>query len=520
MNATSPTLNRAWVVTLVAGFAAIAVFFLIPNEDVQSGYYALFDLACGVLILVATRNIALGKTAWRCFGAALVLWGSGDFVYLLYSMGGAEAPYPSIADVFYLVGYLSAVGGVGNYVASRRRGSMLRCVMDAALISIPVALIAWELVVDHYVMSAGLSSSDLFGLSYPIMDLILFGAAFALILTPTPWPDTRLLGLAVAFLLLADVLYSTGLLAGTYHVGIWYDGAWLLSFVLWVAAAFHPSAKREVREQREREEGDSQSVLALVAAVLLIAVYVFVYLSGETISVLPAVLGGGGVMLLALGRMWIEVRRSRLNEERVKDLVDHASDAIFIVADHQYVDVNEAACTMTGYSRDELLAMELGSLNPLDQMDLFDELFAKLKAGGTVIAERDLVRKDGSRVTIESHARQLPDGRFQSIARDVSARIAAERIHREGEELLRHAFDTGASGMALGTLDGNFIKVNQAFASMLGYDPQDLAGTAIDAVTHPDDRHITTEPLVRMRSGALKEFHHEKRLLHRDGREI
>ena len=216
----------------------------------------------------------------------------------------------------------------------------------------------------------------------------------------------------------------------------------------------------------------------------------------------------------------ITLRRSRLNEERVQDLMDHASDAIFIVADHRFVDVNGAACTMTGCSREELLDMKVASSDPFDQLGLLDELFAKLKAGETVIAERELVRRDGSQITIEAHARRLPDGRFQAIARDISARVEAERALRESDELLRHAFDSGASGMALGTLDGRFIRVNQAFASMLGYEPQDLAGVDTTAVTAPDDRNALVEPLDRMARGDLAKFHADKRFLHRDGHEV
>ena len=214
------------------------------------------------------------------------------------------------------------------------------------------------------------------------------------------------------------------------------------------------------------------------------------------------------------------LRRSRANEASVQDLMDHASDAIFVVADRRYVDVNEAACDLTGRSREELLAMEVASLDPTDRRDEVNGLFDRLEAGETVIAESDLIRKDGSRIRIEAHARQLPDGRFQSIVRDISERVEAERALRESEELLRHAFDAGASGMTLETLDGRLTKVNPAFANMLGYEPQELEGRSTDSITHADDRDEMIETLDRMARGTFEESHTEKRFLHRTGRAV
>jgi two-component system cell cycle sensor histidine kinase/response regulator CckA len=514
------TSHRGWLATVLAGSVATVGYFLIPNAVVQASVFPLFAVSCGVLILVAAKSISVGRTAWRCFAIGLLLWGAGDTVWALYGLAGKVAPYPSIADILYLIGYLPLIAGVVIYVTSRRRGSLLRSAMDMALIAIPVGLILWELVVLPYVQSAKLSSNDLVGLSYPLLDLILFGVAFTLIVSPRKRADAHVLGIAIALLLLADTLYGKDLLAGTYHTGIWYDGAWLISFVLWAGAALHPSTKRMPEKVREAEDDDTHTKLAFTAVVALVAIFAYDAFRGEGITGPEFVIGGGFTMLLAIARMHMEVRGSRRSQARVRDLMEHASDAIFVVDGGRYVEVNRAACSMTGYSRDELLTMEVGALTPSDQEDSVGDGFPSGAADETVISERKLVRKDGSVLTIESSAHQLPDGRFQSIARDISTRVEAERVQREGEELLRHAFDAGASGMALGTLDGEFIRVNQAFANMLGCEPKDLVGVEAAAITHPDDREAMVKPLSQMASGALSEFRTEKRFLHRDGHDI
>ncbi|MDP9222965.1 MAG: hypothetical protein M3P18_03765 [Actinomycetota bacterium] len=267
--------HRAWLATVLAGSAATVGYFLIPNAVLQSSLYPLVGVSCGILILVAARTISVGQTAWRCFGAALLLWSAGDIVWALYAIAGRAAPYPSIADILYLMGYLPLIAGVIIYVTCRRRGSLLRSAMDIALIAIPVALIVWELVVLPYVQSAGLSSNDLIGLSYPLLDLILFALAFTLIVSPRQRADAHLLGIAIALLLLADALFSVDLLAGTYRTGIWYDGAWLMSYVLWAGAALHPSTKRLPEKVREGAVEDTHTILVFAAVVALIAIFAY-----------------------------------------------------------------------------------------------------------------------------------------------------------------------------------------------------------------------------------------------------
>ena len=511
--------QRAWLLTILVGSAATVGYFQIPSDLLRTSLYPLVSLSCGIIILLAARNMTGGRIAWRCFGICLLLWSAGDIIWATYGLVGKVAPYPSIADLLYLVGYLPLIAGVVIYLTGRRRGSLLRSVMDMSLIAIPVGLIVWELVLLPYIQSAGLN--DVVGLLYPLLDLVLFGAAFTLVVSPRQRADTHLLGIAILVLLLADTLYSADLLAGTYHTGIWYDGGWLISYVIWAAAALHPSARRKLEKVPEAKDEDRHMILAFAAVTALIGIFTYQVIWGPGVVTGPEfVLGGGLTILLAIGRMHVEVRSLRRSEARVGDLMDHASDAIFVVEHGRYVEVNREACNMTGYTRDELLAMEVEALDPSDHMDSFGDEFVPAGAGATVTSQNKLVRKDGSLITIESSAHRLPDGRFQSISRDISTRVEAERVQREGEELLRHAFNAGASGMALETLDGEFIRVNQAFADMLGYKPEELVGVDAASVTHPDDRSMLIGPLSQMASGHISEFHTEKRYLHRDGHEI
>jgi two-component system cell cycle sensor histidine kinase/response regulator CckA len=510
--------QRAWLVTILVGSVATVGYFQLPSDLLRSSLFPVMSLTCGIIILLAARNISGGRNAWRCFGICLLLWSAGDTIWAIYGLVGKVAPYPSIADLLYLAGYLPLIAGVVIYVTGRRRASLLRSAIDMALIAIPVGLIVWELVILPYIHSAGLS--DVVGLLYPILDLVLFGVAFTLVVSPGQRTDTHLLGIAILVLLVADTLYSADLLTGTYHTGIWYDGGWLIAYVIWAAAALHPSARRKLQKVPEGRDEDRHTILAFASVTALIGIFTYQVVWGGGVTGPEFILGGGLTILLAIGRMYIEVRNLRRSEARIRDLMDHASDAIFVVENDRYVEVNREACNMTGYSREELLTMKVGTLRPFDHMNSLADEFVPAGAGATVTSKSKMVRKDGSMITIESSAHRLPDGRFQSISRDISARVEAERVQREDEELLSHAFEAGPSGMALETLDGVFIKVNQAFADMLGYERAELEGVDAVSVTHPDDRGTLVGPLSQMASGDLSEFTTEKRYLHRDGHEI
>ncbi|HUT33342.1 MAG TPA: MEDS domain-containing protein [Planctomycetota bacterium] len=91
---------------------------------------------------------------------------------------------------------------------------------------------------------------------------------------------------------------------------------------------------------------------------------------------------------------------------------------------------------------------------------------------------------------------------------------------RESEERFRTVFDAGPVGMCLTTPSGHFLRVNQAFADFLGYDPAELRGMHFLDITHPDDRPASDERVRRTLGGATQRFSLEKRYLRKDGQVV
>jgi len=69
----------------------------------------------------------------------------------------------------------------------------------------------------------------------------------------------------------------------------------------------------------------------------------------------------------------------------------------------------------------------------------------------------------------------------------LSAHAAAERALRSSEARLRALFDGAAIGIGVSTMDGRIVQVNQAFADLMGYTPEEMCGLLVPQLTHPDD---------------------------------
>ena len=154
-------------------------------------------------------------------------------------------------------------------------------------------------------------------------------------------------------------------------------------------------------------------------------------------------------------------REHRESEERYRTLLDQASDAIFVTdGTSKLVIVNQSACEMLGYTRQELVgrdARELISRDSLERVPFRNA--SELRERPLVLAEREMIRKDGSRLFVEVSARHMTDGRTQAIVRDVTdRRNAADAMHRL-EAQLQHSQRLEAVGRLAGGVAHDFNNV-------------------------------------------------------------
>ncbi|HZV65085.1 MAG TPA: EAL domain-containing protein [Telluria sp.] len=146
-----------------------------------------------------------------------------------------------------------------------------------------------------------------------------------------------------------------------------------------------------------------------------------------------------------------ERKRGEEDLRRFRTAMDCTADAIFLVrrASMRFIEVNATACTMLGYSREELLQLgpvPISTAEPAEHAALYDALIVK---GTNEHSESQLRRKDGSWLQVEVHRQALrsgPDWIIVGVVRDITER-------RQAQKMLQHqAHHDGLTGLPNRTL--------------------------------------------------------------------
>src|SRR5690242_14649959 len=115
---------RAARIYLVAGLAAIVVYFLLPwNSFAQTLVYDAIAVSAGMAAVAGARlhRPAL-RLPWYLFAAGLFAFAVGDVLFNLYAfVWHRDPPVPSVADAFYLAGYPFLTAGLVLLVRRLRR---------------------------------------------------------------------------------------------------------------------------------------------------------------------------------------------------------------------------------------------------------------------------------------------------------------------------------------------------------------------------------------------------------------
>ncbi|MGA8152186.1 MAG: PAS domain S-box protein [Terriglobales bacterium] len=117
----------------------------------------------------------------------------------------------------------------------------------------------------------------------------------------------------------------------------------------------------------------------------------------------------------------------RKSEEKYRDLVTLASDAIYVIDQHgNIVSTNPAGLELWGGGAEDLKCLPLKETYLPEELDLQHTRLEQLRAGVRLRFERTFLRKDGSGVPVEVSASPMHHGYSQAVVRDISERKRAE----------------------------------------------------------------------------------------------
>ncbi|MEG0183634.1 MAG: PAS domain S-box protein [Stenotrophomonas sp.] len=242
----------------------------------------------------------------------------------------------------------------------------------------------------------------------------------------------------------------------------------------------------------------------------------------------------------------IELQQARQDaaemRQRLQAVVD-ASDEVAVIAtdiDGTITLFNTGAQRLLGYSAAEVVGTrgldafhdpeELQAwLQPLAAADgqlprVFEALSARAD-GQTYSQQWTLVRKDGQRRQVRLSISRMDgtDGErigYVGMAIDITEILQARAEARLAADKFAGAFTSAALGMALVSLEGRWLDVNDALCRILGYSREELLQVDFQRLTHPADLQTDLGLVQDLLAGRRGSYHLEKRYVGRDGNTI
>lgn len=311
------TWGRAYV---TAGVISICLFAVLPSGLPRDAVYLVVGLACVAAILWGVRlHRPEFRWPWYLFAAGQAAWVLGDTIYSWNQDVRHVDPFPSSADVAYLLAYPLLAAGIGLLIRRGGRRFDVRGLIDSAIVIVALGLVSWAWIARPMVEATDVSTFERsIAVAYPIGDILLLAMLVRLMTAPgSVSVALRLLAGAVVLQIFAD----TGLAAGAssswnYANGL--DLLWLGSYVLWGASALHPEMKDIARRPGARSDLFTVRRVAVLGAAALLppTTAVVGLMLGRTLE--PWVLVGGSIALtsLVLARMASAIVEIRLTADQ------------------------------------------------------------------------------------------------------------------------------------------------------------------------------------------------------------
>ncbi|MDQ4128329.1 MAG: hypothetical protein M3151_10350, partial [Actinomycetota bacterium] len=313
---------RAWRLYLILGLIGVLGYSFLPSGSLQNIHYQVIGIVAVVAMSIGLRlNRPSFALPWYLVIGGQALLVVGDGIYNYYELVlHVESPFPSVADVAYLGGYLFLIGGVALLLRSRAAGGDAGDTLDAAIITVGLAVVVWVYFMEPYAQDASLSLTErLVSISYPLIDVLLIALAVRMLLARgARQPAFFLVSASLVLTLVTGAIYATLVLNGSYQSGSFVDNGWLVSYVLWGVAALHPSMRNLSETEPERQPKLSRGrVVSLVAAALLAPlIFLFEHLRGNPGHELAAEWSAVALFLLVLARMVGIVRKNERSAAR------------------------------------------------------------------------------------------------------------------------------------------------------------------------------------------------------------
>src|SRR6476661_8381124 len=576
--------NRLWLIYGAIASVATLAYFVTGHV---SYVINIIGLSSPVMIVVALRIWKPEKRLpWIMFSLGMFTFILGDVVSYNYDKFHAIAPalfpfdadgltpFPGWADAFYLAVYVFLVAGILLLIHARDPSRDRSSFVDALMLSIGIGVVSWVILISPQAYQQDVPLSvKLTSMAYPLADLLLLGAALRLAVGAGRKPMAfRLIIAAIVTLFITDAFYAWMNLytdAG-YQPGSGYlEAGWIAFYVLFGAAALHPSMRELSEPVADIETKLTRGRLLVLAGASLMAPVLIAYegAKGENTD-LPILIAATVLLfILVVIRMWGLMQRQQQYVRHEQALREAGMDLVTATnRDSIHTAAGRAVLALAG---DDV------AVRIFEQQDVPGELVVVAAPGGNDGAIGTSVRLS----ELEAWKRERLEGRhaYQVTLRDDIAQTlqlpethrslfvaplfmrdelrgllvvsAVEELSRQDADSLQALSAQVALALESAALTEDLLieQSQRRFASLvknssdvvmvtepdttiryaspsahrvLGFEPDELEGRRFAELIAPDDRTRALSFLTAMADGEAHVGLTEFRVRHRDGSDL
>ena len=529
------------------GYLAIAtvlsLFYLfLPPLKGQPALIELLGLSGAAAVAVGVRRSRpAAADAWRCFAFGLLLaWAGNLYTRTIVPLAHLPVHFPSAGDALHLSAYPALMGGLLLLVRRRRQtalpGAHASNAIDTMIITLGLALLSGFVLIAPYLHDTALPVlPKLVSTGFPLADIILLAAATRLAVDSSrKEPAFYLLMMSMVSLLAVDFAYGILRLHNSYHGQLLLDAGWIAFYVLWGAAALHPSMRDLDQGDRNQQPKLTWFRLTLLAAASMVAPTIgLVKEVGSSDPNVLVIIGSSIVLFgLVIWRMADLVRQREQTAARERTLA-RAGSSLVAASSHAEIaravleatapligDEVRARLCLAAPGGVEMFALRAGArieqwVGPaelpeeLSSLALAPWLRLPRKVEQVTLLEVD-VRQERVGALVLAAERALSDGERLVLSSLITQTALAlesaalnEEMHRRSSEAWITSLVQNASDL-ITVLDEelHIIYQSPSVRRVLGFSPEQLVGQPFQVLLDDRDRdHV----LRRLRDGGTRE---------------
>lgn len=241
------------------------------------------------------------------------------------------------------------------------------------------------------------------------------------------------------------------------------------------------------------------------------------------------------------------MKEAKDSKHLLESVIENIPAMVFVkdAKDLRYTHLNRTGEKMTNRHREEMLGKNTFDFFPEDQALEFErqDREALTLHHGTGLTDSPVIRGDGTPgfyrtskvamrdadgnpthlvgISLDVTSLKQSEEALKNINKELEKRVTARTKElASSEERFRAAMHDSSIGMALVTLDGVWLDVNQKIIDMLGYSRQELLNANFKDISHPDDLQADLAQLDLLLSEEISSYEIDKRFFHKKGHTV